>query len=218
MNRLNRLSTNGQRGIFVSTHVPWGRERDMHGIHQRAQLMMQACLDAWGSVTIVLVDRSSVIRSPQEIEAMTDWLGNRLSGSFSFHVVPMSVNRPAAIFPDWLLRYFSPWPIPTPSPHMVAYFRSLIEQDRAVGVFCHRIEAFGLVLDASERAMPVPEIFLDLDDIEHRAFQRRLSDGPRYLTRFLMHLHTVRYWLWEQKSLARCTRVLVCSELDSGLL
>ena len=99
MNESNRMSTEGQRGIFVSTHVPWGRERDMHGIHQRAQVMMQACLDAWGSVSIVLVDRSSAIRSPHEIEAMTDWLGKRLSGDFAFYGIPMSVNKPAAIFP-----------------------------------------------------------------------------------------------------------------------
>lgn len=217
MNHSNRQSTDAQRGIFVSTHVPWGRLRDLHGVHQRAQLMMQACLDAWGSVSIVLFDLSQRIRSPREIEEMTDWLGSRLSGDFSIYVLPLSVRRPA-FFPDWLLRYLSPWPMPAPSAESLSHFRRSIEQDHAVHVFCHRIEAFRIVLDGIEGAKPAPALFFDLDDIEHRTFMRRLNDSPRYATKFLMNLHTVRYWLLEQKALARCARTLVCSEVDADLL
>ena len=205
------------QGIFISSTLPWGLDKDLHGGTLRALVMLQGCLDAWGCVDLVFLDRSRVVRSTQETEAFESWIRGRLAGEFTVQVISVPPHEPVWI-PRRLLEYFLAWPLGAPKEKSLALLVDMLRRQTSGRIFCQRIEAFKLACSAAKAVGSKFEMVMDLDDIEHRAYARRLRETPNYPTRFLLHLHTLRYWLWEQIALSKCTRLFVCSDSDAALL
>ena len=82
-------------------------------------------------------------------------------------------------------------------------------------VFVHRLSTMCPVLMTKR---PLPPVFMDLDDVEHKAFLRNLSQQPKRLAKRLFYLQWPALLWGERRAIKLTRKTFVCSELDAEYL
>jgi len=78
-------------------------------------------------------------------------------------------------------------------------------------VFVHRLAAMPPLLLTQKR---LPRVFLDMDDIEHVAFMREITQPPVWRSKYLRYLQVPALMAGERRAIRLTEKTLVCSPLD----
>src|ERR1043166_8610383 len=87
--------------------------------------------------------------------------------------------------------------------------------DRPDFVFAHRLNT---MCPALLTRRELPPIFLDLDDVEHKAFIRGISQPPNFGAKRLFYLQLPAFLWGERRAIRLARKTFVCSELDAQYL
>lgn len=104
--------------------------------------------------------------------------------------------------------------VSTSGPDQLRAFEDCLD-DRPDFIFAHRLAA---MCPALKTRRTLPPIFMDLDDIEHKAFRRDISQPPMWGAKRLYYLHLPAMLLGERRAIKLSTKSFVCSVLDQQYL
>lgn len=103
---------------------------------------------------------------------------------------------------------------PASGPAQVAALQQALSRKPDM-LFVHRLRSMAAV---SKAGGALPPMFFDLDDIEHRAFARRIPRPPAWPGKKLYYLQIPALWLAERSAIRKASRTFVCSEVDRASL
>lgn len=205
------------RVLLVSLSFPDDPAK-VHGVFRRLDLFVDA-LAPIGQMELLFFVDEQVDVSEAAVERFRSELSARWQSEFELTLV----RREAA--PERLSRwdaYVSPaiYAFRQPGLHRASGPRQREALEAALDrrpdlLFVHRLTAMVPVLE-TDRALP-PVVF-DLDDIEHRAFARDISQPPTWPGKYLRYLQVPALWWAERRALARAECTFVCSPGDAEYL
>jgi glycosyltransferase involved in cell wall biosynthesis len=103
---------------------------------------------------------------------------------------------------------------PASGAEQLRAFEACLERQPNV-IFIHRLLS---MVPAMRTRKPLPPIFLDLDDIEHRKLIRFIPQPPRSKSSALHYLRVPALWWGECQAIRRAQATFVCSESDQAYL
>lgn len=104
--------------------------------------------------------------------------------------------------------------VSTSGPEQLRIFEECLE-DRPDFVFIHRLVC---ICPALRTRRPLPPMFMDLDDVEHKALCRDISQPPMWGTKRLYYLRLPAMIWGERRGIKLTRKSFVCSALDEGYL
>jgi len=206
------------RILLLSASFPDDPSRMVHGVYQRLRLLIDA-LEELGSLDGLFFVGPDVDTSA----AGTEVYRRRIAETWDVDLDLRTVPRTS--WPDEATRWD-------------AYGRGLVDGFRSVPfrgangplqqealeraleakpdvLFVHRLTPMAPVL-RTPRALP-PIVF-DLDDVEHVAFARSISQPPTWKARKLLYLQVPSILWAERRAIRAARRTFVCSEKDRRYL
>jgi glycosyltransferase involved in cell wall biosynthesis len=206
------------RFLVVSKYFPDDLSIKVHGVHKRFRMFLEAIMNIaeidllyyvpngidTSSVSIISLERSfsAYFETPIRLSLSkrynnTNLLAKLISyatGTFSFVRQPLYAA--------------------TAGPRQVQSFETCL-RNNPDAVFIHRLEAMCPLLKTRRL---LPPVFLDLDDIEHIAFKRRLRYLQKISTRLLNYFLLPALCFGEYKAINLAHRTFVCSDKDRNYL
>ena len=82
-------------------------------------------------------------------------------------------------------------------------------------IFAHQLDAMCPLLLTRK---PLPPIFFDLNDVEHKALATRIKVPPHWRLKPLLYLQVPSLWRGERRTVRLARRTFVCSESDRDYL
>lgn len=206
------------RILLLSASFPDDPSQKVHGVFQRLRLLVDAIKEL-GSLDALFFVGPEVDTSA----AGTEVYRRRIAESWGVDMGLRTVPRTS--WPDEVTRWD-------------AYGRGLIDgfrsgrfrgangplQQQALEraletkpdvLFVHRLTPMAPVL---RTAVALPPIVFDLDDVEHIAFARSISQPPTWKARKLLYLQVPSILWAERRAIRAAQRTFVCSEKDRRYL
>lgn len=206
------------RFLFISTHFPKNPYSSAIGVFKRMNLFIDA-IKGIGSLDMLFyvpsgVDTDSETVSKLEQTFSEYWEADiRLFLCYRFeHSKKLSQWR-RYVIPS--LNFFKQGKyIQTSMPVQIEIFKKCLKL-KPDAIFAHRLSAMCPILLTNNKP---PLIFFDMDDIEHVAFRRNISQPPKWLLKRLLYLQIPALKLGERRAVQSANLTFVCSELDKKYL
>lgn len=206
------------RILLLSANFPDDPLRKVHGVYQRLRMLVDAIKEI-GTLDGLFFVGPEIDTS----DAGTEVYRRRIAESWDVDLNLRTVPR--TTWPEKITRWD-------------AYGRGLIDAfrsgpfrgangplqqealERALEakpdvLFVHRLTPMAPVLRTS---FALPPVVFDLDDVEHVAFARSISQPPTWKARKLLYLQVPSILLAERRAICAAQRTFVCSETDRRYL
>jgi glycosyltransferase involved in cell wall biosynthesis len=208
------------KALFVSTHFPKDWSKSTTGAYKRMRMFVDA-LRVRATVKFLFYYRPELDSDTARFEKTRQDIINEWQLAVEDVVLCKQAPEPSYTTDIWSA-YFSP----------ILGMRRQIGYARTTGraqldalnkclegepdlLFAHRLNcAWPMIL--LKRALP--PIFLDLDDIEHKAFLRELAQPPQWIMKRLCYLQWPALLLGERQAIKISRKAFVCSDLDARYL
>jgi glycosyltransferase involved in cell wall biosynthesis len=210
------------RALFVSPTFPEDFSKAVLGIHQRMRMWLEALQSPDLDLDILFLPSSRVRVGPETAAAVTRDLFECWRIRANVVVCPREpderrdgIASRAAAYVAATLRpsrhpFFRPY---IGRPQREALAQCLAESPEIV--FFHRLQSTGPATRFSLRGM---RTYLDLDDVEHRAFAREIAQPPWSSPKRRFYFQVATLWWAERTAIARSRYSFVCSEADRRYL
>ncbi len=203
---------------FVSRSFPLDPDASVIGIYKRMGMFIQAIRELGELDMLFYVDEDLAI-SPAFVADMEERLARHWGARI--HLDLCNLARPTPVKGRWQ-EYVSPalGIAGCPPFQQTAQAAQVGAVDRLLArkpdiLFVHRLSCMIPVL-LSKTAHP--PIYFDMDDIEHVAFARSVSQPPRWRGKPLLYLRLPVLRLWERRAVRSSHTTFVCSERDRDCL
>ena len=205
------------KALFVSAHFPTNLKQSTTGTYKRMRTFVDALRERT-SLRILFYFNEELTGNIPETAA-------RLKTEWQLHDVDI-VLCPLNDEPEHLDRLWDGYFARALSIHrqlgyactsghaQVEAFEQCLADSPDI-VFAHRLQAMCPMLLTRQ---PLPPVFMDLDDVEHKAFVRRISQPPKWFGKKLFHLQRPALVWGERKALKSTRKAFVCSDLDKQYL
>lgn len=207
--------------LFVTGTWPAPLAEFTHGIAQRIRLLLSALADTGEPLHLLAFGPPSAQCGPAVGTALRGDFASLWGIELASVTVAARLATPASgkgLWRDYLLPMTAHTRQPAFAPFAgAALARSVAECVRAQGIdrlFIHRLAAHGPV---SRSAVRLPAL-MDLDDVEHLAFERLVRQPPHWGAKRLMLGWLPSLRAAERRAISSVDRALVCSELDRRYL
>jgi len=213
-------SSHSKKVLFVSTHFPYDFRKSTTGTFKRMRVFLDALKDRVSLHLLFYyppyldVDAQRVSETKSALRS--EWLLD------DFDVTVCKQEREPNDSKTLWARYGSRALtihrqlgfVCTSGPQQLRIFEECLE-DRPDFVFIHRLMC---ICPALRTRRPLPPMFMDLDDVEHRALCRDISQPPMWGTKRLYYLHLPAMVWGERRGIKLTRKSFVCSALDERYL
>lgn len=203
------------RALFVSRNLPDDPAINVHGIFKRMGLFIEAVLELVDELDMLFYVMPSFDTSPERVSKMEGELrslwGSKINLFLARRALPKNAESTWRQYGAGIFSVFSQENYaPMSGQEQIAAFEACLDR-KPDWIFAHRLHAMSPLMRTSR---PLPPIFLDLDDIEHRAHFRRVIGFPRWPGERLKVLHTASLFIAERRAIRMTEGAFVCSDLD----
>ena len=203
---------------FVSSAMPLDPEKCVHGIYRRMGMFIRAMRKDWEMEMLFYVDPNLDV-SPDFRANMERLLASHWDAKLRIDICRMAPARPEKsrwthyIQPALSIKSYPSYSQVT-RPEQIAALSRLLSKDLDA-VFVHRLQCMVPVLLSKQKH---PNIYFDLDDIEHVAFARSIRQPPLWRLKWLYYLRLPVLALLEIQAIRFAHTTFVCSEKDRRYL
>jgi glycosyltransferase involved in cell wall biosynthesis len=207
------------KSLFITNKFLGDGELPVTGTYKRLTMFLEAVSSLSDEMELIVFVGNKRSLSAQDEAVYYSEYAKSISCHFSIKFIrrdgatPKTITRlfkrPWDLYSDAVHGYFQ-----TGGPTQIKAIRDSLSAQPDL-VFCHRLISISPLLRAGLRH---PAIFLDLDDVEHKAHVRHALAPPRWLSKNLLLLHTPPLVLAERRALRLARRTYVCSALDRDYL
>ena len=209
-----------RRALFVTHLLPLSEERAAVGVYRRQRMLIQAIKDVCAEVEVlVYVWPQGPLTVPGAEQMAAAALRNLWEGEFR---VVICERDPEPKQHSFWRRYVRPafgfLRLAAYEPLAGERQREALEgclARRPDLIFVHRLNSMAPLLRAS---VPLPPVFLDLDDIEHVAYARSIGQAPTWPGKRLQYLQLPALMAGERRAIRLVKSVFVCSTSDRDRL
>lgn len=209
------------KALFLTSRWPDQIENFSYGTSIRMRMMLEAVSSRSEQVDIVFLAEHDANVTQQQIEIvkkfLTDvWCIHNVSVFCVKQDAPVSVNQ--KLYAGYIKPWFSFLGLPSYKtmlqPELIAAVRKILRNNYSY-IFVHRLNAAIPLLfsDVSNK-----KIYMDLDDVEHKAFQRSINQPPYWGAKKLLRFAVPALERGERNVVKMTEKTFVCSELDSDYL
>lgn len=206
------------RFLFISTHFPKDPYSSVVGIFKRMNMFIDAIKEI-GTLDMLFyvphgVDTDSENVSKIEKIFSEYWKADiRLFLCHRFEHSKKISRWQRYVTPS--LNFFKQGKyIYTSLPAQIDVFKKCLSL-KPDAIFAHRLNAMCPILLTNKK---LPPVFFDMDDIEHIAFRRNISQPPKWLLKHLLYLQTPALKWGERRAIQSAKQTFVCSEFDKNYL
>lgn len=203
------------RGLFVSRNFPEDPTTSVHGIFKRMGLFIDALLRQAEQLDMLFYVPPDFDISPENVERYQITFRDLWHDKINLFLCRRALTDcsssawrqyGAGIFSFYRQENFAPMS----GQSQIAALDACLER-KPCWIFAHRLHVMPLLMKTSK---PLPRVFLDLDDIEHRAHYRRIIGFPRWPGERLKLLQTPALFLAERRAIRMTEATFLCSDLD----
>ncbi len=206
------------RVLFVSSDFPSDLHLKVHGVYKRMRMFIDAIKQIAQLDMLFYVSPETDI-SPAAIAELENSLSQFWNAKITLFLCPIFKQQ---VKLSYLQRYipslFSLFKQPkyggTSGVHQVQALDECLSRNPDA-VFVHRLKSICPCLLTRKT---LPPIYFDLDDVEHIAFTRHLSQPPKKRDRLLCYLQIPALWWGECRAIRLAKHTFVCSEKDRHYL
>lgn len=201
------------RTLIVSMDFPDDLNTRVHGVFKRQEMFVEA-FKGFGALECLFYVEPRIDVSPASVDRYRAMLAEHYQADLTLSLVhrhfPDRSSRweayGAGIFDAYRQYDFRP----AAGPDQVAALEQALDRNPDL-LFVHRLRSMAAV---SRARRPLPPMFFDLDDVEHRAFARSIPHPPTWPGKRLYYLQLPALWLAERSAIAKARRTFVCAEGD----
>lgn len=209
-----------RRALVVSRYYPFNARR-VHAVYQRLGTQLQALAAAVDEVTALFLVPPEQYSEGTDLMARERQLRELWSVPLQLRLAPVvDTATPSSLWGRAGRGIFNfhghALARPIDNELARAAVRDALEASPDL-VLAHRLSAMCVLLQLPAALGGTP-LFLDLDDIEHIAWARRLLRDPAWPAERLLLLQTPALLLAERRAVRRATATFVCSEADRRYL
>lgn len=206
------------RFLFISTHFPKYPYSSVIGVFKRMNLFIDAIKEI-GTLDMLFYVPSGVDTDSETVSKLEQTFSEYWEVDirlFLCHRFEHSKKRSR-----WR-RYITPSLnffkqdnyIQTSMPAQIEVFKKCLKL-KPDAIFAHRLNAMCPILLTNKK---LPPIFFDMDDIEHVAFRRSISQPPKWRLKRLLYLQIPALKLGERRAAHSANLTFVCSKFDKKYL
>jgi ABC-type protease/lipase transport system fused ATPase/permease subunit len=206
--------------LFISTHFPYDSQRSATGTYKRMRVFLDA-LKERVSLRLLFYYPPYLNVSGRSIEDAKATMRHEWGLTDVDLVVSKQEREPddsKNLWDRYVSRAVSMHKqlgfVCTSGPEQLRIFERCLE-DRPDFIFAHRLMA---MCPALRTRRSLPPIFLDLDDVEHKAFYRDISQPPLWGTKRLYYLQLPAMLWGERRAIKLARKTFVCSTADQQYL
>ena len=208
------------RALFVTDWLPIGPEWIAAGISKRQHLLIDSLKHLGVDIDVLIyLPHMSYDGSEEHVREIERELGVLWGGVFRVTLCRRAMPSETKSF--WAY-YLSPAKslfhqkgyAEFAGTLQVSAFEQCLE-DKPDLVFVHRLKSMVPALLTKKN---IPPLFLDLDDIEHITFRRRVAVPPVWPSKRLEYLQIPALMAGERSAIKLSRKTFVCSELDRSKL
>ncbi len=203
------------RALFISSHLPENIAVETQGMHKRMKVLISALKNVEKLDMLFYVapdatfDKASILRLEREFEEYWN-IDSTIFISQQRDVYSKTKHQILGIFNFKYQSNF--WG--TSGNAQVSAFEHCLSR-KPDFIFAHGLQAMCPILSTKD---VIPDIFFDLDNIEHVMFVRGIRQPPTRLRTLLYYFHVPALLIGERKAVQKASRTFVCSEVDQSYL
>lgn len=207
------------RILFVSRAYPIDFKKKW-GIYKRMQLFIDA-IKEFSHIDMLYYIPYSMIPSEEEFQEEKIKICNFLMASVHLYLCPLyediqvSTTNWSIIGRGVFSFYNQAMHIGISRKKQISTFNDCLKKKEYDAIFVHRLNCSSPVLQYQKK---LPPVFFDIDDIEHIAFVRNLSNPPFYMSKLLYHFQVPALFWGERKMIALSRLTFACSDKDRDYL
>jgi glycosyltransferase involved in cell wall biosynthesis len=208
------------RSLFITNKFLGDGESPVTGTYKRMELFLEAISGLSNRLDLLVMVPHTMAITTRLIDYYVEQYASRLRCPFDLRLIPRLPPPGHRTIRGYLTR---PWDLYSPGWHR--YFMTsgtsqvtAIREAFSIGpdlVFAHRLNVMAPILRGH---LQHPALFLDLDDVEHKAHLRHVLAPPRWPSKYLGLLHTPPLLWAEKQALGMALRTYVCSPQDRDYL
>jgi glycosyltransferase involved in cell wall biosynthesis len=206
------------RILFVSKHFPENLSTKVHGVHKRFRMFIEAIKDI-AEIDLLYYVPERTDTSPSSVMCFESSISAHFNTPIRLSLCKRSNNKNLL---SKLISYAmgtfvfvrQPLYFGTSGSRQVQAFEDCLQYSPDA-IFVHRLAVMCPLLRTRRE---LPPVFLDLDDIEHVAFKRRLRSSRSISKRLLNYFLFPALCLGEYKAVNLAHRTFVCSDNDRNYL
>jgi len=204
--------------LFVSSTFPQGLYTSVHGIYKRMSMFIDA-IKLIGTLEMLFYVPRSMEISSKSVEhweqALSEYWDTKIKLNLCHyfqHKTKLSYWQRYGL--SSLFFFKQPKYMLTGMPNQVKAFETCLQR-KPSAIFAHRLNAMCPILITKKN---VPPVFFDMDDIEHVAFRRNISQPPKWILKPLLYLQIPALKWGERRAVQSTNLTFVCSEFDKNYL
>lgn len=205
------------RTLFVSMDFPDDLRTRVHGVFKRQEMFVDA-FKGLGGIDFLFFVEPRIDLSLASVDRYRAQLAEHYQADITVTLAPRHIPVDRSRWESYgasTLDAYRQYKFRAASgPAQVGALNHALERDPDA-LFIHRLSPMAAV-ERLER--PVPPMFFDLDDVEHRSFARSIPQPPSWPGKRLYYLQLPALWLAERRAIKASRRTFVCSELDRRYL
>ena len=206
------------RVLFVSKNFPVDFSTRVHGVIQRLRMFLDA-IKRIGQVDALFYVQDDIDVSPSSIAKIEHSFSKYWNADIRLFLCKrFDHKRPVLKWKNYgskMIGFFNQTGfLGTSGPEQVKAFEACL-RNKPDKIFVHRLRSMGPLLKTNEA---LPDVYLDLDDIEHLAFMRGIRQRPEWYKRLLNYAMLPSLCWSEYKAIQLAHRTFVCSDKDRNYL
>ena len=208
------------RMLFVSTYFPTDFRTDVVGVYKRMKMLIDAIKEIAQIDMLFYIPPKYIDISLLEASEIERSFSQYWNTKINLFLCPKFILEGSS--PQWqhytngIFNFFkqSGDSGTTSGVKQIQAFEECLSR-KPDAVFVHRLQS---MCPAMLTRKTLPPIFFDLDDIEHIAFLRKISQPPRKLKTSLYYLLIPALCWGERRAISLADQTFVCSKQDRGYL
>ena len=206
------------RVLFVSTFFPIDLSTEVHGFYQRLRMYLDA-INQIAQIDLLFYVPIDVDVSPTSIAKLEHSFVNYWNADIRLFLCKIfDHKRPVLKWKNYgskmlglfsRTRFFN-----TIGTEQIKVFEDCL-YNKPDKIFVHRLRSMGPLLKTNET---LPNVYLDLDDIEHLAYIRGIKQRPEWYKRLYNYAMLPSLFWGEYKAIQLAHRTFVCSDKDREYL
>jgi glycosyltransferase involved in cell wall biosynthesis len=204
--------------FVVSLVLPTEWFVGIHGIHQRMEMFIDAIKEI-AQIDILFYVASDTDISPLAVSKLESFFRQRWNTNINLFLCP-EFTKPASWsklqteIPGIFNFFKHPAYINTSGTQQIQAFEECLSR-KPDAIFVHRLRSMPPTMLTRKT---LPPIFIDLDDIEHIAFIRKLHQPPSSLIASLYYSQVPAIWWGELRAIRMARQTFICSKKDCNYL
>lgn len=206
------------RVLVVSKECPTDLRINVHGIYKRLRMFIDAIKEI-ADIDILFYVSPDTDRSPSTISEIEHSFYQYWNVKLNVFLCPKFTREQTLsawqLQAPGILSFFKqPGSTETSGLQQIWAFEECLSR-KPDAIFVHRLNS---MCPAMLTRKILPPIFLDLDDVEHIAFMRGISQPPCRLVTYLYYLQIPALWWGEYRAIRLARHTFVCCEQDRNYL